>query len=128
MSHSDQVGGDHYKLPIEPWDYVVANNLGYLEGNVIKYISRHKRKGGIQDLQKARHYIEKLIEVEIERLRTPHPADRGANEGNTIFIVKEPQTNGPQTVSGVEYREREVDRCRPRFEGYGQPVTLGDII
>ena len=58
-----QVGGSHYQLAIEPWDYITANNLGYLEGNVVKYVSRYKDKNGKQDLEKAIHYLEKLIEV-----------------------------------------------------------------
>lgn len=62
-----QVSGNHYKLPIEPWDYVIANDLGYLEGNIVKYISRYKKKNGLQDLQKALHYLEKLIEVEQDK-------------------------------------------------------------
>ena len=65
MSANDhQVGGGHYKgKAIQPWDYIVANNLGYLEGNIIKYVSRWKDKGGIDDLRKVKHYAEKLIEV-----------------------------------------------------------------
>jgi hypothetical protein len=65
MSANDnQIGGNHYKgKAIQPWDYIVANNLGYLEGNVVKYISRWKEKGGIDDLHKVVHYAEKLIEV-----------------------------------------------------------------
>lgn len=60
-----QVGGSHYKdKAVQPWDYIVANGLGYLEGNVVKYISRYKEKNGLQDLEKARHYLDKLIEVE----------------------------------------------------------------
>jgi hypothetical protein len=62
-----QVGGNHYQLPIEPWDYIVANNLGYLEGNVIKYVTRYKQKNGIEDLLKAQHYLEKLIETRREK-------------------------------------------------------------
>ena len=59
-----QVGGDHYMdKSIQPWDYIVANNLGYLEGNIVKYISRWKDKGGVDDLRKAQHYLAKLIEV-----------------------------------------------------------------
>jgi hypothetical protein len=59
-----QVAGTHYKSKaIQPWDYIVANNLGYLEGNIVKYVSRWKDKGGIDDLKKARHYLDKLIEV-----------------------------------------------------------------
>jgi hypothetical protein len=65
MSANDvQVGGSHYKdNAIQPWDYIVANNLGYLEGNVVKYITRWRQKGGVDDLRKVVHYAEKLIEV-----------------------------------------------------------------
>ena len=64
LVNSKQVAGDHYvNKIIQPWDYIVANNIGYLEGNVIKYVSRHKEKGNsLQDLEKAKHYLEKLIE------------------------------------------------------------------
>ena len=59
-----QVGGDHYsRCKIEPWDYIVANDLGYLAGNVVKYVTRYKSKGDpVGDLKKARQYIDKLIE------------------------------------------------------------------
>jgi len=62
--NTKQVGGTHYLLNIEPWDYIIANQLGYLEGNVIKYVSRHKSKGGRADILKAIHYLEKILEVE----------------------------------------------------------------
>ena len=59
-----QHGGTHYKhKAIQPWDYIVSNNIGYLEGNIIKYVTRYKQKNGIEDLRKAQHYLEKLIEV-----------------------------------------------------------------
>lgn len=59
-----QVGGGHYQTKaIQPWDYIVSNRLGYLEGNVVKYVSRWQDKGGRQDLEKARHYLDKLLEV-----------------------------------------------------------------
>jgi len=62
-----QIGGDHYKrLPIETWDYIARNGIPYLEGNVIKYVSRWREKGGLQDLKKAQHYLAKLIELETE--------------------------------------------------------------
>ena len=61
----EQIGGTHYSdLAIEPIDFIIANNLGFCEGNVIKYISRWKVKNGIEDLEKARWYIDFLIEVE----------------------------------------------------------------
>lgn len=58
-----QVGGTHYQKAIQPWDYIIANDLGYLEGNIVKYVSRWRDKGGVQDLRKAAHYLQKLIEV-----------------------------------------------------------------
>jgi hypothetical protein len=60
-----QIDGDHYKkLKIQPIEYIHANDIGYMEGNVIKYISRWKYKNGIKDLEKAKHYIDLLIELE----------------------------------------------------------------
>lgn len=59
-----QVGGDHYKLPIQPVEYIHANGIGFFEGNVIKYITRWKVKGGVADLEKAKHYIELLLDLE----------------------------------------------------------------
>lgn len=64
-ANARQVQGDHYKrLTIQTWDYIAANNIGYLEGNVIKYVSRWRDKGGVADLEKARHYLDKLIELQ----------------------------------------------------------------
>jgi hypothetical protein len=60
-----QVGGNHYKdLPIQPIEYIHANAMGYMEGNVVKYISRWRKKNGMADLEKAKHYIELLIDLE----------------------------------------------------------------
>ena len=56
-----QVGGDHYKMAIQPIDYITKNKIDYIEGNIIKYISRYKNKNGIEDLKKAQHYLEILI-------------------------------------------------------------------
>lgn len=65
-ANATQVGGEHYKRQaIQPWDYIIANQLGFLEGNVVKYVTRHRGKGGVEDLRKARHYLDKLIEVEL---------------------------------------------------------------
>ena len=60
-----QVAGNHYKdQPIQPVEYIHANGIGYFEGNVIKYVSRWRKKNGLADLEKAKHYIELLIELE----------------------------------------------------------------
>jgi|GEM_PF-1490271 len=59
-----QIGGNHYKdTAIQPWDFIISNGLGYLEGNIVKYVSRYPKKGGLEDLRKAKHYLDKLIEV-----------------------------------------------------------------
>jgi len=58
-----QVGGSHYKgMKIQPIEYIQANDLSYCEANVVKYVSRWKNKNGVEDLLKAKHYIELLIE------------------------------------------------------------------
>lgn len=60
-----QVGGRHYKhLKFETWDVIADWGLGYFDGNAVKYLSRWRNKGGVEDLRKARHYIDKLIEME----------------------------------------------------------------
>ena len=60
-----QEGGSHYKsLTIQPVEYAHANELGFCEGSAIKYLTRWKSKGGLEDLHKARHFIDLLIELE----------------------------------------------------------------
>ena len=60
-----QVGGGHYKqFEYETWDVIADWGLGYFDGNAVKYLSRWRHKGGVEDLRKARHYIDKLIELE----------------------------------------------------------------
>jgi hypothetical protein len=61
----EQVGGNHYKeMKFQPITFILANGLGFCEGNAIKYICRYKTKNGIEDLKKAIHYLELLIEME----------------------------------------------------------------
>lgn len=60
-----QVGGNHYKdLKIQPIEFIHANNIPFCEANAIKYLCRWRQKNGKQDLLKARHYIDLLIELE----------------------------------------------------------------
>ena len=63
---SRQVGGGHYNMPIQPAEYIAKNDIGYLEGNVIKYVSRHQNKNGIEDIEKAIHYLELIKELTYE--------------------------------------------------------------
>jgi len=60
-----QVGGGHYKsLPIQPVEYCQKNKIPFCEANVIKYVTRHRDKGGVEDLKKAKHFIDLLIDLE----------------------------------------------------------------
>lgn len=55
---------DHYKAPVSPIEIIEANNLGFHEGNILKYVLRYKAKGGVEDLRKARWYLDRLIALE----------------------------------------------------------------
>jgi hypothetical protein len=60
-----QIAGDHYKkLAIQPVEYIHANGLPFIEGCVVKYVTRWRAKDGLRDLEKARHFIDLLIELE----------------------------------------------------------------
>ena len=68
-ANSRQEGGIHYKqFTYQPWDVIIDWDLGYLDGNVLKYVSRWRHKSGLNDLKKARHYLDKLIELETMKL------------------------------------------------------------
>ena len=72
-ANDHQVGGAHYRSPIQHWDFVLANDIPYLEAQIIKYVYRWRKKGGLQDLEKARHFLEKLIQS------NPDPAEPQAH-------------------------------------------------
>ena len=64
-----QIGGNHYVQDIQPWDAMQSwmtsmEFKGFLRGNVIKYVARYKDKNGVEDLEKAMHYLDKLIQEE----------------------------------------------------------------
>ena len=89
------ISNQHYKeLAIQPTEYIVKNNIPFCEGNVIKYVSRWRDKGGVEDLKKAISYLEYLIE-EDERNRPSHYAT--ISYGPTCFY----------TSDGVERRKEE---------------------
>lgn len=63
-----QIAGSHYRdMAIQPFEYIHANHLGFAEGCIIKYVSRWRAKNGIEDLRKARHFLDLLIEAEEDR-------------------------------------------------------------
>lgn len=65
-----QEGGNHYKdMAIQPVEFITANNLGFLEGNVVKYICRHHAKNGAEDIKKAIHYCEMLLQTKYGEIK-----------------------------------------------------------
>ena len=76
--YDKQIGGDHYlKMKIQPSEFANKNNLHFAEGNAIKYICRHKDKGGKEDLKKAKHYIDMIIERDYAENETLKPLPHG---------------------------------------------------
>ena len=66
-----QVGGKHYRdMAIQPAEYIMRNGIRFAEGCVIKYVSRWRDKGGVEDLRKAAHFLEMLIEYEVNPVET----------------------------------------------------------
>lgn len=64
-SLNTQTGGTHYKdCAIQPVEFIKANNIPFIEGNVIKYVVRHKRKNGAEDIKKAIHFLQMLLELD----------------------------------------------------------------
>ena len=62
---SVQEGGNHYKdLAIQPVEYIHRNNIPFIEGSVIKYVTRWRQKGGVEDIKKARHFLDLLLQLE----------------------------------------------------------------
>ena len=63
-ANNTQIQGTHYQTGVQPWDAIISWELGFLDGCAVKYLARWRKKGGVDDLRKAVHFIEKLIEVE----------------------------------------------------------------
>lgn len=131
MSHLNktQVGGTHYtSKTVQPWEAMQSwmsheEFTGFLRGNVIKYIARCNDKGGIEDLRKAQHYLDKLIEVTWAGLPEDNPATTPTSVSDDVMqeIAKAVARrcgmdvgvdgNLITTVSGV--RNPKPDRCAP---------------
>ena len=97
-----QVGGVHYNSKIQHWDYVVANDLDYFQAQITKYVTRHKKKNGLQDLKKAQHFLEKYIEVETRRKAWDddgEPTSAYVNQG------------GDEVLSSAGLRRREQENA-----------------
>ena len=114
-AYNKQIGGSHYKkMKIQPSKFVIENELLFPEGNVIKYICRHRYKNGKEDLEKAVHFIEMIIErdyklipmTEEEEYRnagiTKEEAERTYPPKNSWGMIKPPETSGKDWVDGYK--------------------------
>jgi hypothetical protein len=139
-ANEKQVGGKHYKSGYEHWDLAVAIPLGYLEGTTTKYISRWRKKGGMQDLEKALHYLDKLIEVtfynvnrvlgrleiKVEVNRFAHINNLSILEEEYIFMLCTYETRIDletarltllDMIEGEELRRNSLIRPEPNYPG-----------
>lgn len=134
-ANSRQVGGNHYKTGAEEhWDLVARYGVGYLEGCATKYVSRWRKKNGVQDLEKAIHYVDKIIEMRMmgvysRRGLTPstkvllwaHRVDLGSAETYvcTTLLSSWPEMDTLQLV------RQTIEQLKLRAEGHG-PGTPED--
>jgi hypothetical protein len=80
-----QIGGDHYaNKKIQPIEYIMANDLNFCEGNVVKYITRWREKGGVESLRKIKHYVDFLIEEEINGKEEEIYGSAGSRESRKV--------------------------------------------
>ena len=103
--YKKQIGGSHYKdMKIQPAQFINENNLPFAEGNAIKYICRHKHKGEVQDLEKAKHYIDMIIERDYsdQCLPLPHVFNLNKNPDMTPMTEEEEYRNAGITKEEAE--------------------------
>ena len=113
--YNKQIGGSHYKnMVMQPSEFINKNKLLFAEGSAIKYICRHAHKGEVQDLEKAKHYIDMILErdyplipmTEEEEYRnagiTKEEAERTYPPQNSWGMIKPPETSGKDWVDGYK--------------------------
>jgi hypothetical protein len=121
-ANQTQVGGSHYKdMKIQPVDYIHANGIGFIEGSVIKYVSRHKSKNGKQDLEKAIHFLQLLIEREYPNEITVANLDVEYH-GYRLLSMGEVILDGDEVFDGVGW-----NAVRDSAGMTVEAVDLGDI-
>jgi hypothetical protein len=103
-ANTRQVGGSHYQKPIQHWDFVIANGIPYLEAQIMKYVFRWREKNGLQDLEKARHFLDKLIE-------TAQPPD-------VVTLAKEPAPTKEDVVADLRQKATAAVNRLCELEGY----------
>ena len=104
-----QTGGDHYKdMKIQPVEFIHANGLPFIEGAIIKYVCRHKAKNGRQDLERARHFIDMLLELE-------YPEEKDVPAEPEYLMLKE----GDVVRRGDEHSQDDGNTWKPVMASVG---------
>ena len=142
-SFDKQVGGDHYKeMSMQPFEFIERNGLGYGVGNIIKYLCRFNKKGGLDDLKKAKHYLELMIELENKYKKSKMKKIRnmeGKKYDTKTFIEKAKAMHGDKycydKVKYVNSRRKVTIVCpehgsfpqaaNGHLRGFGCPVCGG---
>jgi hypothetical protein len=116
-----QVGGDHYnKDAIQPIEFVHSNSMGFCEGSIIKYVARHKRKGGKQDLLKARHFIDLLIALEYPEFEAP-----AAPKPSPFLCPHCGAAEGQEHNAACPTQSSHVCPCKQAYVNFGQSCPCG---
>jgi len=137
-----QEGGSHYNLPIQPIQYITANGLGFIEGNIIKYATRHDKKGGAEDVAKIIHYAELLLELKYkpcdacQPAATPEPTVTGSTKWPGIMdrlgLQTERNTLGDLLKGclqgGLEAEADELRALPSRVPGITNSINLGAFL
>lgn len=112
-----QIGGDHYKgMPIQPMEFSMANGLDACQHTIIKYVTRFREKGGVQDLEKAKHVIDMLIEFE-QDAGTEGEEDKSKNLGEFIHQFLHEEKAAPAAETKPNCKEELSREVRKLFPG-----------
>jgi Protein of unknwon function (DUF3310) len=130
---NNQAGGNHYrKMKIQPIEYIVANNIDFLAGNIIKYASRHASKGGAEDIRKIKHYCDLILEFVYganSAVQSDNQPTQAPNPTYGQISYQYPQLDSIQGVrplwQALSDRGQEPRQERP-VQGLGERHTRGE--
>ena len=122
-ANEKQVGGSHYRNT-QPWDFVHDHNIGFLRGNAIRYVVRHRAKGGSDDLRKCEHYLDKLAEKGGRAMSPAMMMDGGTLDAAAMEFTRKLQEDDGTMVLNILFQSpkaaaRFVSLMRTQIYGYG---------
>lgn len=112
-ANTRQVGGSHYVATYQHWDLVADGQLGYFEGQITKYVGRSRRKNGLQDLDKAGHFVDKTIELTTSEPKRYFPRNLMATPAMVArYCVANNLSHAERRVTEMVCFWRDVDQLR----------------